>query len=111
MNVGAVLGTGQKVLTLRSASPILLDCWGLESAHSTGIPPAVTDLAVLRDGNDVRLFWNDVPVALSYLVQSAPGVNGPWSDLGTVNMPGFVHANEVNQVTTQVYYQVIAVGP
>ncbi|MBK6911211.1 MAG: hypothetical protein IPH10_09825 [bacterium] len=111
MNVGAVLGTGQKVLTLRSASPILLDCWGLESAHSTGIPPAVTDLTVLRVGNDVRLFWNDVPVALSYLVQSAPGVNGPWSDLGMVNMPGFVHANQVNQVTTQVYYQVIAVGP
>ncbi|MBL0063382.1 MAG: hypothetical protein IPP40_18330 [bacterium] len=109
--VGDAGGFGQHSFTLTSQLYAELDCWGFESANSTGIPPAVSDLTILRSGNDIRLFWSAVPVASNYLVQSSPGVNGPWTTLVTLGTPNYTILNQAIAPPTQVYYQVIAVGP
>lgn len=109
--LGSPSSAGDYSLHLFASGPIELDYWGLESARSTGIPPAVSDLTILRIGDDIHLFWSAVPVAVSYIVQRSPDFGGPWSDVTTVNTPGYVHANQANAPETQVYYQVIAVGP
>lgn len=109
--VGNAGGVGTHSFILSSTDYVELDCWGFESANSTGIPPAVTDLTIQRVGDDIQLYWSSVPVAVSYTVQSSADIAGPWTDLGSVVSPGFTHANQVNAVATQLYYQVIAVGP
>jgi hypothetical protein len=109
--VGAAGGVGPHAFTLTSDLPVELDCWGFESAHSTGIPPAVTDLVVIRDGDDIKLYWSAVPVAVSYLVQTAASDTGPWATVGVVFGASFTHTGQANASDEQLYYQVIGVGP
>lgn len=109
--LGAAQASGAHSLQLFASGPIELDYWGLESGNSTGTPPAVTNLTILRSGNDIQLFWSAVPVAANYRVQSSPGVNGPWTTLVTVGTPNYTIVNQAIAPETQVYYQVIAVGP
>lgn len=111
LNVGSVNSLGSHYLNLFASSLTELDYWGLESAHSTGTPPPVGNLVITRDGNDIRLYWTAVPVAVNYMVQSSPSINGPWTTLTTTASTSYTHLNQANDATTQLYYQVIAVGP
>ncbi|MCL4305339.1 hypothetical protein KJZ99_05450 [bacterium] len=111
LNVGSVNSLGSHYLNLFASSITELDYWGLESAHSTGTPPPVGNLVITRDGNDIRLYWTAVPVAVNYMVQSSPSINGPWTTLTTTASTSYTHLNQANDATTQLYYQVIAVGP
>ncbi|MBL0063346.1 MAG: hypothetical protein IPP40_18145 [bacterium] len=102
------IGTHSFILT--SDLFVGLDCWGFESANSTGIPPAVSDLTILRAGTISACSGVLVPVASNYLVQSSPGVNGPWTTLVTVGTPNYTIVNQAIAPPTRVYYQVIAVS-
>jgi hypothetical protein len=110
-NVGSINIAGSHSLTITSASDIELDCWGLESGQSTAIPPEVADLTVIRSGDDIVLNWSAVPLAVSYLIQTASTSDGLWSDLNTTVSTTYTHANQVLAGDEILFYRVIAVGP
>jgi hypothetical protein len=111
LGLGSINVLGSHTLSLTATGSTELDCWGLESAHSTGIPQPVTDLVIIRDGDDIQLYWSAVPLAASYLVQTSVTDGGPWADLGSTNSTNYTHVGQAASGTDQLYYQVIAVGP
>jgi len=68
--------------------------------------PAPTGLRVSGPGpNDVILTWNSVPGAASYVVYHSLNrlAAWPWSQLGTVTSPAYVHTGAWNDGTTHYY--------
>ncbi|MCB1060297.1 MAG: hypothetical protein KDB65_08695 [Calditrichaeota bacterium] len=111
LNLGSINVVGSHTLSLTATGTTELDCWGLESAHSTGTPLPVTDLVIIRDGDNINLHWSAVPLAVSYLVQRAASENGPWATIGLAFGTTFVHTGQAASSDEQLYYQVIAVSP
>lgn len=111
LSLGSINTLGSHSISLTADGTTELDCWGLESANSTGTPPAVSDLVIIRDGDDIKLYWSAVPIAGSYIIQTSLAGTGPWIDLDTTNTTSYVHVGEANSNIPQLHYQVIAVGP
>ncbi|QJD87599.1 fibronectin type III domain-containing protein [Cohnella herbarum] len=80
-----------------------------DSNPTTEIPDSISNLSAQSHNSNIKLSWNAVTGAISYIVKRSTTVGGPYTDIAS-NVTGNIYSDTTAVVGTTYYYVVVAVN-